>query len=504
MFSALDETICGAATIASPAARGIVRLGGPRTGQCVAEHLLLGTATGAGAAAAAESAASQPNLAQWHAASRAAVTSTRAPRALAGHWACRSTTGFPVTIPVTVLLWPNDRSYIRQPLAEIHLPGSPPLTALVLSSLCQSGARLARPGEFTLRAFLAGRIDLPQAEAVLGVIDAPSLHALVGALEQLAGSLGTRMQGLRESLVDLLARLEVGLDFGDQDIAAMESAELLECLTQVTADLTGIHAHMTARGTTQQEPLVVLHGRPNVGKSSLYNALTGASALVSNASGTTRDYLTSTTEEQGVRFCLLDTAGVDGPPGHAHPARDASADAKAPEAAILERAQRTAWLRLDEADLILECHDAATWSPPPEREPSGPLEPGDRTLLVLTKADQLEGALPASPLPTEAILTSARTGQGLQSLRQTIAGRLAARAADDGRVVAATATRCRHSLQDASDALARAHALARHERADELIAAELRCALDAVGEVIGATVNEDVLDRIFSRFCIGK
>jgi tRNA modification GTPase len=215
-------------------------------------------------------------------------------------------------LPIEVGLWPTKRSYTGQPLAELQLIGSPPLLEALLMQLCRSGCRAARPGEFTLRAFLAGRLDLMQAEAVLGVIDAADHVELEQALQQLAGGISQQMGTLRADLLDLLADLEAGLDFVDEDIEFVSREQLLSRVTAAQRTIAELCDQASRRLQSSARPRVVLAGLPNAGKSTLLNALTGRSAaLVSEISGTTRDYLCVPLDRDGLHVDLIDTAGWD-------------------------------------------------------------------------------------------------------------------------------------------------------------------------------------------------
>ncbi|HEX5102829.1 MAG TPA: tRNA modification GTPase [Pirellulaceae bacterium] len=388
--------------------------------------------------------------------------------------------------PALVYLWPNERSYTRQPSAELHLPGSPPLLEAALEAVCQAGARLARPGEFTLRAFLAGRLDLTQAEAVLGVIDARGQAELNRALAQLAGGLAQPLHALRDRLLDLLAHLEAGLDFVDEDIEFISSSELEGQLAAAAGEVAALARQMTSRGEAGKLPRVILVGRPNAGKSSLFNALAGGdAAIVSPVAGTTRDYVTCRVQQDGCDFLLVDTAGD-------------TAEASDPIAAAAQAAMRE---QAEQADLILVCVDAsrpmAEWEGDPMvRKPA---------LFVWTKCDVAApgGMRTDQEVHPTGITTSSRTGQGIAELRRAIAMALQAAPAEAS-AIAGTAERCRDSLRVAFESLQRAQEAAGVGLGEELVAAEVRMALDALGQVVGAVYTDDVLDRVFSRFCIGK
>jgi tRNA modification GTPase len=479
----LDDTIAAVASAAAGAARGIVRISGAGARECVAAWFDLED--------------ERPLEELRHA--TAVAGKLRLP-------------GLNAPLPCTLYYWPNERSYTRQPVIEVHTLGSPPLVQRVLQAVCAKGARPAEPGEFTLRAFLAGRLDLTQAEAVLGVIDATGRRDFQVALAQLAGGLAGPLAELRGSLLDLLAHLEAGLDFVGEDIEFISAAELRRQLAAATEQVERLAEQTRSRLETAEAPRVVLTGWPNVGKSSLFNALAGrAEALVSDQAGTTRDYLTAEVDCEGLPCQLVDTAGAD--PGSAGIAAAAEAQrAGQQQAAHVEILCLDATRPLNAWERAQLAHDC------PQR------------IVVLTKADlvaEFAGIPPVSDpvaeiarIPPgqfarfaanlrssgefryEMLSTSSRTGMGLARLKRRIREVLESAAA--GGVVAATALRCRDSLRLASECLGRAGDLAQGESGDELIAAELRVALEALGQVAGAVYTDDLLDRIFSRFCIGK
>jgi tRNA modification GTPase len=381
------------------------------------------------------------------------------------------------SLPATLYLWPTNRSYTRQPTAELHTVGSPPLLEAVLAEVCRQGARLARSGEFTLRAFLAGRLDLTQAEGVLGVIDATSEQQLKTALSQLAGGIAGPLFAVRSSLLDLLAHLEAGLDFVDEDIEFISREELLAELLIAAEQVEKVAGQMQSRGDASSIPRVVLFGLPNAGKSSLLNALAGdEAALVSSVAGTTRDFVSRRVCFEGVELELIDTAGVDG----------SAADK------ISAEAQTAARTQAENCDLRLWCVEG-TAAAAMQIPPADSLVP---ILPILTKCDLRSPPYPAAFLPT-----SSRTGEGIADLRRRIAAALESQPGD---AVPTTAARCRESLALAIAALRRAISAAEEQAGEEFVAAEIRAALDDLGQVLGAVYTDDILDRIFSRFCIGK
>lgn len=443
-----DDTIAAIASPTGGAQRGIVRISGPQCLECV-EWIF-------------EPAASDTFQ----------VQAVKRPSLLPGQIKLLA---METSLPAVLYLWPGSRSYSRQPTAELHTVGSPPLLEAVLAEVCRQGARLARPGEFTLRAFLAGRLDLTQAEAVLGVIDAGSEQQLKVALSQLAGGVGGPLFATRSSLLDLLAHLEAGLDFVDEDIEFISRESLLTELQIASEQVEKIAGQMQSRGDASRVPRVVLCGLPNAGKSSLLNALAREeAALVSSVAGTTRDFVSRRVCFEGVELELIDTAGLDG----------------SAENAIAIDAQIAARTQAENCELRLWCVEATA-----KNSPDVDLTP---ELCILTKCDLL--GLTRSVRGTF-LATSSRTGEGIAELRRRIAAVLSSQPGD---AVASTAARCRESLVLASAALRRAIAAAEESAGEEFVAAEVRIALDDLGQVLGAVYTEDILDRIFSRFCIGK
>ncbi|MGI9428106.1 MAG: tRNA modification GTPase [Bythopirellula sp.] len=388
-------------------------------------------------------------------------------------------------LPCSLFFWPNDRSYTRQPTAELHTLGSPPLLEKLLAKVCRCGARLAEPGEFTLRAFLAGRLDLTQAEAVLGVIDAKNNEQLHSERAKLAGGLSTPLSNLREQLLQLLSELEAGLDFVEEDIEFISANQLRAQLTSAQTVVESVLTQLDCRDDASDLPRVVLVGPPNAGKSSLFNALVerhaaahvDAQALVSSQSGTTRDFVTATADIDGLACQLIDTAGVE---------------STADRHSIDQIAQEMANQQHNQADLLIRCEPASTQL----QQPSC-----GREIVARTKSDLLDSL----PQHEDAqIVCSSIDGSGLDRLAQLIFERLSDVANDTQGSAAITATRCAESLRQAQQALTRARQIAENQCAEELIAAEVRSALHSLGQVVGEVYTDDILDRIFGQFCIGK
>jgi tRNA modification GTPase len=385
-----------------------------------------------------------------------------------------------------IYLWVAPRSYTGQDLVELHVISSPPLVQAAIAELLAAGARAAGPGEFTLRAFLAGKVDLASAEAVLGVIAARNRDELRRALTQMAGGTTEPLDRLRHDLLDLLADIEAGLDFADEDIRFIGSRELLDRLTRAMAQITVARRHFDRRSLADQPFRVAFAGKPNAGKSSLVNALADRNAaLVAAEAGTTRDYVVVCVSWQDTTLELIDTAGLlDG------------------STMIETQAQELAGREKNASDLIVHCLDASAGPPAGSLEEAGragasvPVKDDDagRVLLVATKCDI--AAAPPGRLPTSSV-----TGAGVGKLREI----LAARAHDLSRAgLSESFGRCGRHLDLCLEHLRRSHSLVLFEDPMEILALELRSALDELGHVVGAVYTDDLLDRIFSRFCIGK
>jgi tRNA modification GTPase len=455
MFAALDpnDTIAAIASPPGPGARGIVRLSGPEAWPIV--------------------------LGSFH--PDRELPPPRRPELRTG---CLRVDGLRPLLPVKLALWPAPRTYTGQCVAEIHLIGSPPLVSQVLSHCLGRGARHAERGEFTLRAFLSGRIDLTRAEAVLGVIEATNPSQLEAALRQMAGGLSGPILALRDHLMDVVAHLEANLDFTEEpDVDPLGRAALAEELDRAAVDLQSLARQLSERDRREGYPRAVLVGPPNVGKSRLFNALLGQDqAIVSPQAGTTRDYLTALCDCDGLTVELVDTAGIE-----------SAVDA------ITSQAQAHRADQARRADLVLDCRSADMVEFPA----AAAADASDRPhLCVWTKCDQaLPG--PAGDGPTGMVRTSAATGAGLEDLRCAMA-RLLRNQVDEGNLPAGTAARCRGSILGAEQALRSASETLSLCGGDELVAFDLRLAIEELGRVVGAVVTDDILDRIFSRFCIGK
>jgi tRNA modification GTPase len=473
MDLSLDDTIVALASAPGSAYRGIVRISGPRI---------------------------RPVLAGWFRPDD--DDAWRTARVAMVHSGQLINVSERAPIAVDVHDWPNRRSYTGQPLVELHLPGSPPLLEAVLSSLHRRGVRPARAGEFTLRAFLAGKLDLLQAEAVLGVIDAHDHHELQAALAQLAGGLSGRLSALRHDLLELLADLEAGLDFIEEDIEFVSRCELLGRIATALRFVEDLLQQSSSRMQSRTRISVVLAGLPNAGKSTLFNRLTASqSALVSPHEGTTRDFLQFPVEWAGIAFDLIDTAGWED--GAEQIAR----------AAQLHRSEQ-----LEGADLIVWC--SAANLPASRREEDNLLFEQTRQyaracVRVQTQADRPDAEMwlreeGASSIEidsngSDSPEVSAVTGAGFDRLADMLRESLATSHGTARQWLGMTAARCRESLEGVVEALRRAEESAGIESVgDELIAVDIRDALDHLGHILGVIYTDDILDRVFSKFCIGK
>ncbi len=371
-------------------------------------------------------------------------------------------------------------SFTGEDIVEISCHGGVLVTRKIYEALLRAGARAAEPGEFTQRAFLNGKLDLTQAEAVMDLITARSDRALRAATRQLEGRLGDALRGLREDTLALLAHIEAYLDFPDEDIDPETGAALLARLDTLLRTVEKLLATADQGRILREGVATALLGAPNVGKSSLLNRLAGFDrALVSDQPGTTRDTVEEYLTLRGLPLRLIDTAGL-------------RETAEALEKAGIARTHAA----LAQADLVLEVVDA---SQPPETFPK--IDTPARRLLILNKCDLGEHPGWAG---TDAVRVSCATGAGLEDLAAAIETALTHGEISWSDDLVAINARHQQCLRRAHEALLAARALLTSGQPPELIAEELRSALHALGDVVGHADAEELLGVIFGRFCIGK
>lgn len=376
--------------------------------------------------------------------------------------------------------FPAPHSYTGEHVVEVSAHGSPVVLQEIVSAAMARGARLAEPGEFTLRAFLNGRIDLMQAEAVNDLIDSVTPLQARAAFDQLDGTLTRAISGIDAALFDLIARLEASVDFPEEGYHFVDAAALAQAIDELLERTMQLLRH-AGRGRLIREGLrIAIVGEPNAGKSSLFNALAGTSrAIVTDVPGTTRDLVTETVDIEGLRVTLVDTAGLR--------------DTKDPvEMEGVARARQS----IAAADLVLLVEDQSCRrgaESPALREPS-------KVLYVANKTDR-----PAAWSDAGAVPVSALTGAGVAELRRRIVAALDTEPCNDR----PSMTNVRHTalVERAHSALRRARAAALADGrslSEEFVLADLVDARDALEEVSGRRASDELLAHIFSRFCIGK
>ncbi len=399
----------------------------------------------------------------------------------------RPGSGEPIDDVLVIGMW-APASYTGEDVLEIQCHGGRIVPDRALRAALAAGARTARPGEFTERAFLNGRLDLCQAEAVADVIAANSEAGLDAAWRQLSGDLSARVERGRERILDSRALVEAHLDFPEEDLPAGVEAELAGRLGATKHDLEELAATFS-RGRLARDGLrVVLAGKPNVGKSSLLNALLGRErALVSDEAGTTRDYLEEPLAIGSLAVLLCDTAGI----------REGGLEV---ERAGIERSRA----RVQEADIVVLVVDGSAALDQADFELFGQL--GGRPMVLARNKSDLPSAwsaLPKEAPPGPEVAVSARDGRGLDDLQKALLAAIPEQSRPLDEVVVTNA-RQHQALVRSAGHVEEAIALLGARAELEIVAAELQAACAALDELLGRSDVEDVLDRVFSRFCVGK
>jgi tRNA modification GTPase len=389
--------------------------------------------------------------------------------------------------------FPAPHSYTGEDVLELQAHGGPVVLQLILARCLEAGRatglRLANPGEFTARAFFNDKLDLAQAEAVADLIDASTEAAARSAGRSLAGAFSKEIDGLAQRIVHLRMLVEATLDFPEEEIDFLERAGARRQLADIRAQLDAVMARARQGALLREGLRVVLGGAPNVGKSSLLNALAGAElAIVTPIAGTTRDRITETIQIHGVPVHVIDTAGL----------RDASDE-------VEKLGIARSWQAIADADAVLFLHDLSRAGDPAARADDAAIADelarahAAEPLHVYNKRD----LAPDHPLPPGALALSAQTGAGLDALRDALLERAGATHVPEGVFIARTRHVDALARTDDHLQLAQAHADQR-DAALDLFAEELRLAHGALGEITGQFTADDLLGEIFGRFCIGK
>jgi len=389
--------------------------------------------------------------------------------------------------------FPAPHSYTGEDVLELQAHGGPVVLQLILARCLEAGRglglRLANPGEFTARAFFNDKLDLAQAEAVADLIDASTEAAARSAGRSLAGAFSKEIDGLAQRIIHLRMLVEATLDFPEEEIDFLERAGARRQLADIRTQLDDVMARARQGALLREGLRVVLAGAPNVGKSSLLNALAGAElAIVTPIAGTTRDRITETIQIHGVPVHVIDTAGL----------RDASDE-------VEKLGIARSWQAIADADAVLFLHDLSRADDPRARADDEAIADelarahAAEPLHVFNKRD----LAPHHPLPAGALALSAQTGAGLDALRDALLERAGATHVPEGVFIARTRHVEALARTDEHLQLAQAHADQR-DAALDLFAEELRLAHGALGEITGQFTADDLLGEIFGRFCIGK
>jgi len=394
---------------------------------------------------------------------------------------------------VTAVTMPDEQSYTGQEQAEIFCHGGQVVLRKILAEITGRGIRPAEPGEFTRRAFLSGRIDLATAEAVAELIASKTEYSYNAAKKNLLGEMSDYINDIRENAIQLLAEIEASVDYPEEDLEPAEQQKLLD-LSDLINSRTNELATTYRGGKIIREGFnIAIAGRPNAGKSSLFNLLLNQTrAIVAPVPGTTRDYLTEWIDLEGIAVSLTDTAGLRKKSGE-----------------IEKLGQKAALEIMERSDLIIWIADVSRKRWPGELKADLQDFPfKDKLLILLNKVDLIDGAPASLKKPAEelskALYLSCKTKKGFAELKKDLLKRINSEMPDLTDRLVVTSERHKQKLDIAGKAFAKAGELLRQGESPEIIAFELKSGVDAIDEITGRIYNEEILDRIFAQFCIGK
>ena len=466
----LDDTIVAIATPQGRGGIGVVRLAGPRTRQITSPMLRLKHDLEPGLAVFGELIESGGDAAE--------LRSVGQPRA-----------AVPTRIDeVVVTYFAKPHSYTTDDIVEIAAHGSPVVLRHIVELCTTAGARLAEPGEFTMRAFLNGRIDLTQAEAVRDLIDSQTLYQAKVAAQQLEGALSKRLQPVKQKLIELIAVLEAGIDFAEDDVSILPDSVILERIAAVRQPLEALAATFAYGNLVHQGLTLAIIGRPNVGKSSLFNRLVERErAIVTATPGTTRDLISETVALGGIPLQLVDTAGI----------RQALDEAES-------MGIRKSIEALADADLVLVVFDASQNVAKEDNELLRQVQ-GRPAIVVGNKCD-LESSSQWTVTSGQfaSVQVSALTGQGIGELRTEILRHIGGETGAQAEIGFLTNVRHQGLVQESVVALEAASNAVTGRIPHEMLLLDLYNALRPLDAITGATTTDDILNLIFSKFCIGK
>ena len=382
-------------------------------------------------------------------------------------------------------------SYTGEDTVELQCHGGTIVLREVLRRTWEAGARPAEAGEFTKRAFLNGRLDLARAEGVMELIAAKSVRAARAARERMAGALSEEIIEIRQSLLGTIARIEAGIDFPEDDIPAASDVALMEDITDAAAAVQHLLTGAQAGRILREGVKTVIVGRPNVGKSSLLNALVGTErAIVTEVPGTTRDVIEEEISVEGIPLRLLDTAGL-----------------RATEDAVERIGVARTEQHLADAELVLAVFDRSSALTDEDRELLARLRTMHADTIILCNKEDCASVLRVTDfdgMNAPVLMISAHAGTGMDALRATIADRIRMMEGDLSDGALPNKEREAEVLRRALEHLAEAERTLAADMGSDFVSIDLRAAYETLGEILGETVDTDLIDRIFSEFCIGK